>query len=178
MMALACLHHPRRQDVHHLCISRHPLPLPHVAPTILPIMTAINQRPVQHLTCTHFRTHTNTEPPHGARPRYTNFHSTRLPALKTTYFTSLRWDPHHLLARDCRVTDTRGQRLASYPPWTAQQSSTSGSSTELSTSHGNYKCADYNKQPQARSTDPLGLVGISHFRGSTSSELALNVHVG
>jgi hypothetical protein len=33
-----------------------------------------------------------------------------------------------------------------------------GSSTELC-HHGNYKCADYNKQPQTHSTDPLSLVG-------------------
>jgi hypothetical protein len=109
------------------CISRHPPPLPHATPTILPIMTAINQRPVQHLTCTHFRTHTNTEP---RRSPPLHQLSTRLPALKTLlHLTQMngRWDPHHLLARDCRVTDTRGQRLASYPG-PRNSSSTSGSS--------------------------------------------------
>jgi hypothetical protein len=61
-------------------------------------------------------------------------------------------------------------------PWTAQQQLDEWQFYRAN--HGNYKRADYNKQPQTHSTASLSLVGISHFRGGTSSELALNAHIG
>jgi hypothetical protein len=116
MVMALCLRHPRRQVLHHLCISRHPPPLPHAAPTILPIMTAINQRPVQHLCCIHFRTHTNTEP---RRSPPLHQLSTRLPALKTLLHLTQMGSASPTCARlPChRHARTAPRQL----PWTAQQ---------------------------------------------------------
>jgi hypothetical protein len=77
MMAY-CLRHLRCQDLHLLSVAS--LDILTTAPTLFPIMTITNQRPVQHLSCTHFRTHTNTEP---RRSPPLHHSPTRLPALKT-----------------------------------------------------------------------------------------------
>jgi hypothetical protein len=115
IMMARCLRHHRRQVLHRLCISRHLPRLPHAAPTILP-MTTINQRPVQHLTCTHFRTHTNIEP---RRPPPLHQLSTRLPVLKTLLHLTQMGSASPTCARlPCHRHARPAPRQL---PWTAQQ---------------------------------------------------------